>query len=83
MSRPKPYGNLGTRHIGCYISDLCDCARWNVKARSSWNTEGLFPRLFLCFFVAGLTGLARELVSDFADSLPGIDEAKSFIEVMG
>ena len=32
---------------------------------------------------AGLSGLAKELLSDFADSLPGIDEAKSFMQVMG
>lgn len=31
---------------------------------------------------SGLSGLAKELLSDFADSLPGIDEAKSFIQVM-
>ncbi|XP_064385932.1 ATPase GET3-like isoform X2 [Halichondria panicea] len=32
---------------------------------------------------SGLSGLAKELLSDFADSLPGIDEAKSFMQVMG
>ena len=32
--------------------------------------------------VAGLSGLAKELVTEFADSLPGIDEAKSFMQVM-
>ena len=38
----------------------------------------------ICLFsVAGLSGLAKELLSDFADSLPGIDEAKSFMQVMG
>ena len=31
---------------------------------------------------AGLSGLARELMTEFADSLPGIDEAKSFMQVM-
>lgn len=31
---------------------------------------------------SGLTGLARELMTEFADSLPGIDEAKSFMQVM-
>ena len=31
---------------------------------------------------AGLSGLAKELLSDFADSLPGIDEAKGFMQVM-
>jgi arsenite-transporting ATPase len=30
----------------------------------------------------GLTGLAKELLHDFAGSLPGIDEAKSFMQVM-
>ena len=30
----------------------------------------------------GLSGLARELMTEFADSLPGIDEAKSFMQVM-
>ena len=30
----------------------------------------------------GLFGLAKELVQDMADSLPGIDETKSFVEVM-
>ena len=34
-------------------------------------------------YSAGLSGLAKELLSDFADSLPGIDEAKSFMQVMG
>ena len=39
---------------------------------------------YVClFFLAGLSGLAKELLSDFADSLPGIDEAKSFMQVMG
>ena len=37
----------------------------------------------VCFPLAGLSGLAKELLSDFADSLPGIDEAKSFMQVMG
>ena len=35
------------------------------------------------FYVAGVTGLARELLHDLSDSLPGLDEAKSFIQVMG
>ena len=35
------------------------------------------------FIEAGLSGLAKELLTDFADSLPGIDEAKSFMQVMG
>ena len=30
----------------------------------------------------GLSGFAKELMSEFADSLPGIDEAKSFMQVM-
>ncbi|KAL5486948.1 hypothetical protein EMCRGX_G019492 [Ephydatia muelleri] len=30
----------------------------------------------------GLSGLAKELFTEFADSLPGIDEAKSFFQVM-
>jgi arsenite-transporting ATPase len=30
----------------------------------------------------GLSGLAKELMTEFADSLPGIDEAKSFMQVM-
>ncbi|XP_003385895.1 PREDICTED: ATPase asna1-like [Amphimedon queenslandica] len=30
----------------------------------------------------GITGLAKELLEDLAGSLPGIDEAKSFIQVM-
>lgn len=33
--------------------------------------------------LAGISGLAKELLTDFADSLPGIDEAKSFMQVMG
>lgn len=33
-------------------------------------------------FLGGLTGLAKELLQDLAGSLPGIDEAKSFIQVM-
>ena len=37
----------------------------------------------LFLYSAGLSGLAKELLSDFADSLPGIDEAKSFMQVMG
>ncbi len=37
---------------------------------------------YRCLFSAGLSGLAKELLSDFADSLPGIDEAKSFMQVM-
>lgn len=32
--------------------------------------------------IGGLTGLAKELLHDLAGSLPGIDEAKSFIQVM-
>lgn len=32
---------------------------------------------------SGITGLAKELLQDLAGSLPGIDEAKSFIQVMG
>ena len=31
----------------------------------------------------GIQGLAKELLQDVASSLPGIDEAKSFIQVMG
>lgn len=31
---------------------------------------------------SGLSGLAKELMTEFADSLPGIDEAKSFMQVM-
>ena len=38
---------------------------------------------YFCFLTAGLSGLAKELLTDFADSLPGIDEAKSFMQVMG
>ena len=35
-----------------------------------------------CVCVGGLSGLAKELMTEFADSLPGIDEAKSFLQVM-
>ncbi len=34
-------------------------------------------------YPGGITGLAKELLQDLAGSLPGIDEAKSFIQVMG
>ena len=36
----------------------------------------------VCLVVGGLSGVAKELMSEFADSLPGIDEAKSFMQVM-
>ena len=36
----------------------------------------------MCVCAGGLTGLAKELMTEFADSLPGIDEAKSFMQVM-
>ena len=36
----------------------------------------------VCVCVGGLSGLAKELMTEFADSLPGIDEAKSFMQVM-
>ena len=35
------------------------------------------------YVTGGITGLAKELLQDLAGSLPGIDEAKSFIQVMG
>ena len=35
------------------------------------------------FSVLGIQGLAKELLQDVAGSLPGIDEAKSFMQVMG
>jgi arsenite-transporting ATPase len=31
----------------------------------------------------GLSGLAQELMTEFADSLPGIDEAKGFMDILG
>lgn len=52
----------------------CKCCAYSLLSSSS----------YVClFFLAGLSGLAKELLSDFADSLPGIDEAKSFMQVMG
>ena len=36
----------------------------------------------VCVCIGGLSGLAKELLTEFADSLPGIDEAKSFLQVM-
>ena len=38
--------------------------------------------VWLCSLSGGISGLARELMTEFADSLPGIDEAKSFMQVM-
>lgn len=35
------------------------------------------------FHTGGLSGIAKELITEFSDSLPGIDEAKSFVEILG
>jgi len=34
-------------------------------------------------FSGGIKGLAKELLEELAGSVPGIDEAKSFVEVIG
>lgn len=35
-----------------------------------------------CFMLGGVKGLAKELLEELAGSVPGIDEAKSFVEVI-
>lgn len=35
-----------------------------------------------CIMLGGIKGLAKELLEELAGSVPGIDEAKSFVEVI-
>jgi arsenite-transporting ATPase len=47
-----------------------------------YSKECTLQCVCVCVCVGGLSGLAKELMTEFADSLPGIDEAKSFLQVM-
>lgn len=52
----------------CYILSL-----WCVASRLV---------ILLHVFSGGIKGLAKELLEELAGSVPGIDEAKSFVEVI-
>ena len=60
---------------------VCQCGRWRVISMvfhvlaCTW----FFTPTFLS---AGLSGLAKELFTEFADSLPGINETKIFFQIM-
>ena len=43
----------------------------------------LLARVLSPICLGGLSGLAQELISEFSDSLPGIDEAKGFMDILG
>ena len=66
----------------CMCGHVCMCVCVWVRCKLHPFHDLVYMCFTPTFLLAGLSGLAKELFTEFADSLPGIDEAKSFFQVM-
>ena len=76
MSKRKDTGNV----LPVFLETNTAILNLNIICHKTVK-NGYYTYMYI-LYAEGLSGIAKELVSEFADSLPGIDEAKSFMQVM-